>query len=55
MAKNTNKGYRKGTVADRTQVKNPRTGLWTKRDGSTGQFTAVKKDAGSFKGVKRER
>lgn len=54
MAKNTHKGYRKGAVSQRTQVKNPQTGLWTKRDGSTGQFTAVKKTGGTFKGVKRE-
>jgi hypothetical protein len=55
VTKNTSEGYRKGTVANRTQVKNPRTGLWTKRDGSTGQFTAVKKDGGSFIGIERER
>jgi len=54
MAKNTSRGYRRGAVAGRTQVKNPKTGLWTKRSGSTGQFTAVKKSGGSFKGVKRE-
>ena len=54
MAKNTDNGYRKGAVSQRTQVKNPHTGLWTKRDSSTGQFTAVKKTGGTFKGVKRE-
>lgn len=55
MAKNTKSGYRKGAVAKRTQVRNPKTGLWTKRDASTGQFKAVKRTGGSFKGIKRER
>jgi hypothetical protein len=54
MAKNTSKGYRKGSVSDRAQVQNRRTGLWTRRDSSTGQFTSVKKTGGSFKGLRKE-
>lgn len=54
MAKNTGKGYRVGAVKNQTQVKNPKTGLWTKREGTTGQFTSVKKSGGNFKGVRKE-
>ena len=54
MAKNTGKSYRQGSVSKRTQVLNSSTGLWTKRDSKTGQFTSVKKDGGSFKGVRKE-
>ena len=54
MSKNTGKGYRRGAVLRRSQVKNPKTGLWTKRDRATGQFASGKKTGGSFKGVKRE-
>lgn len=55
MAKNTRKSYRQGAVKERAQVQNPRTGLWTKRDTTTGQFTTVKKTGGTFKGVRKER
>ncbi len=55
MARNTGKGYRKGAVSDRSQVRNPKTGLWTKRDSKTGQFTSAKKSGGTFKGIKREK
>jgi len=55
MAKNTGKSYRKGSVASRTQVRNPKNGLWTKRDTTTGQFTSVKKSGGTFKGVRKEK
>ena len=48
MAKNTGEGYRIGSVDDRTQVKNPATGKWTKRDRSDGD------DAGEFIDVKRD-
>ena len=55
MAKNGAKGGgRAGAVSKRSQVQNPKTGLWTKRDASTGQFMAVKKTGGKFRGVKRE-
>ncbi len=32
-----------------------KTGLWEKRDTSTGRFESIKKSGGSFKGVPRER
>jgi hypothetical protein len=52
VAKNTGKGYRKGEVKDRSQVKAP-VG-WVKRDAETGRFLDVKSDGGPFKGVRRE-
>jgi hypothetical protein len=56
MAKNGPRGGgRIGAVKGRTQVRNPKTGLWTKRDTSTGRFSDVKKSGGSFKSVRRER
>jgi hypothetical protein len=55
MAKNTGNGSRVGSVSGRSQVQNPKTGLWTKRDTSTGKFTQVKKSGGTFKSVRRER
>jgi len=54
MAKNTNQGFRRGSVDKRTQVKNPKTDQWVKRDTSTGKFTDVKKDGTPFKGVTKE-
>ena len=58
MAKNTGEGHRDGAVADRTQVKNPATGKWTKRDRSdgedAGEFLDVKSDGTPFKGVAKE-
>ncbi len=55
MAGNTGKGHRQGAVAGRSQVRNPRTGQWVKRNAYTGKFMAVKKSGGTFKGVRRER
>lgn len=56
MAKNGAKGGgRTGAIKGRSQVKNPKTGSWTKRDTSTGRFTEAKESGGSFKGVRRER
>jgi len=55
MAKNTGIGSRKGSVTARTQFKNPKTGLFTKRDRTTGQFSAVKTTGGLFKGVAKEK
>lgn len=59
MAKNTGEGHRIGSVDERTQVKNPKTDKWVKRnreDGSKerGQFMEVKKDGEPFKGVASE-
>jgi hypothetical protein len=54
MAKNTGEGYRKGSVNDRSQVQNPKTGQWVKRDTETGKFMDVKQDGEPFKGVAKE-
>jgi hypothetical protein len=55
MAKNTNQGRRIGAVRDRSQVLNPRTGLWAKRDDGSGRFVANKTSGSPFKGVRREK
>ncbi len=61
MAKNTGAaGSRKGTVKARTQLRNPRTGGFVKRDetpGSAhkGEFMDVKEDGQRFKGVAEEK
>jgi hypothetical protein len=54
MGKNTEEGYRKGAVKDRTQVQNPQTGDWTKRNREDGEFMDVKADGEPFKGVAKE-
>ncbi|MCT4589112.1 MAG: hypothetical protein N4A71_14920 [Carboxylicivirga sp.] len=56
MATNPPKdGSRKGAVRQRSQVKNPKTGLWTKRDSITGKFMDVKTSSDApFKGVRKE-
>ena len=51
----TGDGRRHGAVRDRSQVKNPQTGQWVKRNASTGRFMDVKQDGKPFKGVRRER
>ena len=58
MAKNKPYGdnARKGAVKDRTQVLNPKTALWTKRDTETGKFMDVKTSSDKpFKGVTKEK
>lgn len=51
-----NDGARKGAVKDRTQVHNPKTDLWTKRDSDTGRFLDVKtSEKTPFKGVTKEK
>ncbi len=54
MAKNTGEGYRQGSVTGRTQVQNPRTGNFVKRDADTGRFMDVKTNGTPFKGVAKE-
>jgi hypothetical protein len=59
MAKNTGKGSRKGAVKKRTQVKNPKTKCFTKRNETKGskkkgEFMDVKADKKPFKGVAKE-
>ncbi|TQL01882.1 hypothetical protein [Cellulomonas sp. SLBN-39] len=55
MAKNTGGGFRRGAVTGRSQTRNPRTGIFTKRDGSTGRFMDGKTSGGPFKGVRKEK
>lgn len=59
MAKNTGDDHRKGSVDNRTQSENPRTGNYTKRDQDPdspeqGQFMDTKQDGKPFKGVAKE-
>ncbi|MEZ4721945.1 MAG: hypothetical protein R2813_08735 [Flavobacteriales bacterium] len=55
----TNKPYgdnaRKGAVKHRSQVQNPKTGQWVKRDTSTGKFMDVKQDGTKWRGVRKEK
>ncbi len=57
MATNPPKdGSRKGAVRQRSQVKNSKTGFWTKRDAETGRFMDVKTSSNNpFKGVRKEK
>lgn len=58
MAKNKPYGdnARVGSVKGRSQVYNPKTGLWVKRDTETGRFIDVKtSDCAPFKGVRKEK
>lgn len=57
MAKNppVGDGHRIGAVKGRSQVYNPRTGHWTKRNAGTGQFMNQKADDKPFKGVRKEK
>jgi len=48
-------GHRNGAVRQRSQVQNPKTGLWVKRNMETGRFMDNKMDGGPFKGVRREK
>ena len=57
MATNPPKGdgHRNGAVKDRSQVYNPKTDDWTKRDSDSGRFMDRKADPNPFKGVRKER
>jgi hypothetical protein len=52
MGKNTGEGYRNGAVKDRTQVLNPKTNKYIKRDAVTGKFISSKDTP--YKGVTLE-
>lgn len=56
MAKNAPIGdnARRGAVRDRSQVFNPVTQNWTKRDADNGRFMDQKMDGDPFKGVRKE-
>ena len=51
---NRGESYRKGSVKDRSQIQNPKTGQWVKRDTETGELIDVKEDGKPFKGVAKE-
>jgi hypothetical protein len=55
MAKNTGEGFRRGAVKGRSQVENPLSGHYTKRDAATGEFMDQKADQKPFKGVRKEK
>lgn len=57
MAKNgtVGDGHRDGMVKGRSQVLNPKTKQYVKRDTSTGKFMDVKTSGGKFKGVRKEK
>lgn len=55
MAKNTGKNYRVGSVDGRSQVFNPRTDNWVKRNDKGGRFLSQKTDGDPYKGVTKER
>lgn len=48
-------GGRKGAIKERSQVFNPKTGDWTKRESKSGQFMDRKADDKPFKGVRKEK
>lgn len=54
MATNSGENYRKGPVKGRSQVFNPSTGNYVKRDSATGRFIDVKSDGSPFKGIRKE-
>jgi len=57
MAVNEPKGdnARRGAVRSRSQVLNPKTERWVKRDSESGKFLDQKSDKKPFKGVRKER
>ena len=57
MAKNKPIGdnARIGAVKQRSQVLNPKTNLYVKRNSENGQFMDVKTTGGKFKGVRTEK
>ena len=50
-----NDGHRIGAVKKRTQVFNPQTQRWIKRDMDTGRFMDQKANKTPFKGVRKEK
>jgi len=48
-------GHRNGAVRNRSQVYNPKTERWTKRDPDNGRFMDQKGDGKPFKGVRKEK
>jgi hypothetical protein len=57
MATNPPKGdgHRNGAVRERSQVLNPKTEQWVKRDTDTGRFIDVNQNGKPHKGVRKEK
>ena len=57
MAKNgkSGDGHRIGAVKERSQVFNPKTEQWVKRDTNTGKFMDVNQSGQPHKGVRKEK
>jgi hypothetical protein len=57
MATNNPKGdgHRIGAVRNRSQVYNPTTNQWVKRDSKTGRFLDVNQNGKPHKGVRKEK
>lgn len=57
MAKNgtPGDGHRNGAVRERSQVLNPKTNQWVKRDSNTGRFMDVNQNGQPHKGVRKEK
>ncbi len=47
-------GHREGAVKKRSQVLNPKTKQYVKRDAESGRFLDVKQDGTKFNGVRKE-
>jgi hypothetical protein len=48
-------GHRNGAVRERSQVLNPKTDQWVKRDTNTGRFIDVNQNGQPHKGVRKEK
>jgi hypothetical protein len=55
MGKNTGRNFRRGEEKKRSQVLNPKTDEWVKRNAKTGKFMEVDTSGKPFKGVRKER
>jgi hypothetical protein len=53
MAGNTNNGFRRGAVKDRSQTYNPKTEQYVKRDKITGRFISASDN--KYKGITLEK
>jgi hypothetical protein len=53
MAGNTNNGFRKGAVKERSQTYNPKTQQYVKRDTTTGRFMSTSDN--KYKGITLEK
>jgi len=55
MAKRDDENKLVGAIKNRSQVYNPKTDKYVKRDTETGQFLSVKKTGGKYKSVRKEK